>query len=499
VKRILLLKPYQLLRDHQDTPQLGLLYLAAALRKRFADRVAIRVWDMKLDRELPEALLTSFAEFEPDVVGVSALNCESDAADRIAELVKATDPKILTALGGPYAHQRAEEILNSSEFDWVFNGEADRSFPVALDRHFAGSALGTDIKGLSYRHAHGCHFSHSQDSIEDLDSLGLPAWDLVDFDRYAAGNTFNSMLKGRRYATLFTSRGCPYECNYCHDLFGKRFRHHSAEHVLREVELLYQHYGVDEFAIVDDIFNLHKPRLIKIMSEVRRRWPGRIHFCFPNGVRADLMDEEVVDALHRGGTYSISIAIETVTERLQALVEKHLDLEHAKKAIGYCDDRGMVVQGFFMLGFPTETTEEMAATVRFARKSRLTMAYFFSVVPQPETPLFDLAKTEDATALEAAMADERRTQSYRADCAWYERAYGIDLSRVLQRAYSGFYGSPRRIAKIVRRVPSRSLIGGLGRLTRFMFWLGDGTGRRRFPKTRSGPPPTDAPTPFAVD
>ena len=103
------------------------------------------------------------------------------------------------------------------------------------------------------------------------------------------------MLKGKRYAPIFTSRGCPYLCNYCHDLFGKRFIHRSSEHVLEEIELLYENYGVDEFEIVDDIFNLHKPRLKKIMGEVKRRWPGKIHFCFPNGVRADIMDEEVIE------------------------------------------------------------------------------------------------------------------------------------------------------------------------------------------------------------
>ena len=484
MKRVLLLKPYQLLRDHQDCPQLGLLCLVTALRRRFGDQVEVKVIDMKLERWSPEWLAEHFDDFDPDVVGVTALNCEADSADRIASLVKAIKPQALTVLGGPYALHRAEELLESTEFDWIFNGEADLSFPEALDRHFHGADLGTDIPGLSYRQADGHHISLGQDSIRDLDGLGLPAWDLVDFERYAGSNTFNSMMKGTRYATIFTSRGCPYECSYCHDLFGKKFRHRSAEDVLAEIELLHERYGVDEFAIIDDIFNLHKPRLKKIMSEVCHRWPGKLHFCFPNGVRADLMDEEVVEALHRAGTYSISIAIETVTERLQDLVQKHLNVEKAEKVIGYCDDRGIVTQGFFMLGFPTETVEEMKATTDFAAKSRLTIAYFFTVVPQPATPLFDLAKAEDATALEGTVRDERRAQSYRADSAWYQRAYGFDLGRFMQIAYARFFLSPWRVLRIVTLVPTRSLLAGLTRLSAYLLRLGDGTGDSRKPSTR---------------
>jgi hypothetical protein len=151
----------------------------------------------------------------------------------------------------------------------------------------------------------------------------------------------------------------------------------------------------------------------------------------------------------------------------------------------------MVTHGFFMLGFPTETVEEMKATVDFAATSRLTMAYFFSVVPQPATRLFDLAKAEDATALEGVVSDEGKVQSYRADFAWYQRAYGFDLSRFMQIAYARFYLAPRRVAKIVARVPTASLLAGLWRLIRLLLWFGDGTGgsraRRARGSSRHGP------------
>lgn len=465
--RILLLKPYQPVHGWLAAPPLGLLYLASSLRQRFGSSVEFQIVDMKSRKLPPQWLEERLPELRPDVVGVSALNYEGAASQEIARIVKRWNEKTVTALGGPYAHKRTEELLARTDFDWAFDGPADNTFAEAIGRRFGGDDLGTDIPGLSYKNGRGeTHLAVGQDAISDLDALPLPAWDLVDFGHYARLPNMMMTLKGRRYATIFTSRGCPYLCNYCHDLFTKRFKHRSPADVIREIELLYEEYGVDEFEIVDDIFNLHKPRLKEIMGEVARRWPGKLHFSFPNGLRADILDESVLDSLREAGTYAMSIAIETVTPRLQELVEKNLKLDRAERAIEEADRRGIMVAGFFMLGFPTETVEEMQATVDFALRSRLTTAYFFCVVPQPETPMYELAKREAPEALEAAARDEEEGANYRSSLTWYERAYGFPLSRYIDQTYRRFYLTPRRVARVVRRVPPKSWWLGTQRLVK---------------------------------
>lgn len=468
-KRVLLLKAYQPFRDQVSSPPLGILYLTTALRKRFGDRLEIDVLDLKLDERGADWLAAQLDTLQPDIVGISALNCEAEASHQLAACVKRWRPDVPAVLGGPYAHKRAEEILGSSEFDWVFGGESDRTFPEALDRHFEGKPLGTDLPGFSYRSGpDSLHISDAQDSIKDLDALGFPAWDLVDFDAYTARPNMAGVQKGKRYASIFTSRGCPYLCTYCHDIFGKRFLWRSAEHVIEEIELLRSEYGVDEIQIVDDIFNLNKPRLRKIMGEAATRWGGNMAFTFPNGLRADIMDEGIVDALSEGGTYFISIAIETVTDRLQKLVSKNLDVERALRIVNYCDDRGILTRGFFMIGFPTETKQEIRNTLNFAFQSRLTMAFFFTVVPQPGTPLFDLAREEAPEALRLSERDEREGHGYRSDQPWYQRAYGHDLARDIRYAYGRFFLSPRRMWRIARRVPLSYMKIGIRSYGRFV-------------------------------
>jgi len=458
--KVLLVKPYQPNPGFAESPPLGLLCLSASLKETFGNTVNVKVLDMKLYKDKPENIQSALLEFDADILGVSALNCEAAAAKEVAMLAKKLKPSILTVLGGPYAHKRGAEILGSSAFDWVINGPGDRVFPQAIRRFINGHDLGTDILGLCYRkNAHSIHATQSQDLIENLDMLPMPDWQHIDFDEYAKRMTMMTVKKGGRYALLFTSRGCPYLCNYCHDVFSKNFKFQSAERVLKEIEYLYDNYGITEFQIVDDIFNLHKPRLKKIMHEVHRRWPGKIYFCFPNGVRADIIDEDVLDDLLLGGTYAMAVAIETATPRLQTLIEKNLHIEKTREVIEAANKRGILTSGFFMLGFPTETKAELESTIQFALESELTLAHFFNVVPQPGTPLYPLAESENANTLKLTCSDDEEGLFYHQGApSWYERTYGFPLSRVIARTNRRFYLSPKRMLRILKQTPPRSLL-----------------------------------------
>lgn len=456
--RILFIKPYRASVATVCTPPLGLLYLASYLREQIND-VHIDLVDMRLAEETPEQLISNRDIGGYDVVGISALNFESEAAHEIANAIKQRWPRVITALGGPYVRSSPERTISGGGFDWIFDGECERTFAAAIKAQFVNKCALTGIAGLTWwdesREAHARNPGY--DTIPDLDALPMPAWDLVDFDFYARRPNHNGWLKGTRYASLFTSRGCPYKCTYCHDIFGKKFRWRSAENVLAEIDHLRTTYGVDEFHIIDDIFNLHKPRMRKIAQQVIDTWGERkLHFCFPNGIRADIFEQRDVPLIARMGVFQMAIAIETVTPRLQTLIKKDLDFDNVARVIEKCDAEGILSKGFFMIGFPTETVQEINDTIEFAVKSRLTWAGFFLVVPQENTPLHDLAQSEAPVALEHITV-----RDYYSDKPWYEYAYGVDLRKIQQRAFRRFYLQPWRMMRIIRHVRPESLWKGL--------------------------------------
>jgi radical SAM superfamily enzyme YgiQ (UPF0313 family) len=116
-------------------------------------------------------------------------------------------------------------------------------------------------------------------------------------------------------------------------------------------------------------------------------------------------------------------------------------------------ERGVLVRGFFMLGFPTETMDEINATIEYAVKSELSQAYFFNVVPQPGTPLYDLALQESPSALESQTLMEYNTKT-----AWYTLAYGVNMEKVRKNAYMRFFVlSPRRWVRLMRLMPWKNI------------------------------------------
>ncbi|GAB4432260.1 MAG: hypothetical protein OHK0011_15090 [Turneriella sp.] len=447
--RVLLLKPFQPIDLWLAAPPLGLLSIAAALRNALPG-IDVRVVDMNVRGLGAQWLHYAITRFRPDVVGVSALNFQLSAACELASVVKQRDPRILAVLGGSVTHHRSAELLAETDFDWVFEGEAERAFPRALEAYWQGADL-TGIPGLSFRKQEQNVICTARDVIENPGELPLPAWDLCEFDLYAAQPNGNLIKKHAKYAYLYTSRGCPYRCAYCHDIFGKKFHSAPAERVLEEIELLHTKYRIREFHIIDDIFNFDRRRMADIFTLVKQRFGKKLAFCFPNGLRADILTPDLIALMAEAGTISIAVALETASKRLQRLMSKHLQIEKAVAAVECAHRHGIAVKGFFMLGFPSETLDEMEQTVSLAMRSKLTIAHFFAVTPQPGSPLFELAQQVMPATSRAGLR-----QQYNATHPWYGQAYGFALGNYIRRAYRRFYLRPSRIWRILCRIPWRS-------------------------------------------
>jgi hypothetical protein len=189
-----------------------------------------------------------------------------------------------------------------------------------------------------------------------------------------------------------TTRGCPYRCLYCHSILGKAFRTRTPASVLAELRHLHDQYGITDFQIIDDNFNLDLPRA-KTICDLIVASGMKLTLSFPNAIRGDRVDEELIDKMAAAGTKFISYAVETGSPRLQKLIRKNLNLDQTFRAIEYTTATGIVTRGFFMLGFPTETVAEVERTIDFANASALCGATFFTVVYFPGTELYRLAQS----------------------------------------------------------------------------------------------------------
>lgn len=455
-KRILLVKPSLPTPNLHVNAPLGLMYLASSARYWADEPVTFQLIDMRISHRTVKKVVREFQDFDPEVVALSAFTYEAPMMHDLARAFKALKPDVKIIAGGPHPTIMPEKVVGDPNIDYAVMGEGEKTFTKLLDHIFVGE-MPADIPGTAVRRDGEVKKNGPAPPIEELDLIPFPAWDLIQAKDYTSPRVrnMNWIVLNRKAMPIFTSRGCPYQCVYCHPVFGKKHRTRSVQNVIHEIEALYIAFGVRELHIIDDVFNFDRKRALEIMKKIEES-PMEVKIAFPNGLRGDLMDEASIEAYKRAGTYMMIFAVETASPRLQKYLKKNLDLEKTREAIERVDRAGLFVKGFFMLGFPTETPEEMTATIDFAASTKLHVASFFQVVPFPGTEMFEMAR-KDFPGIDRVYADLK----YYGDTSYYETVQGVNLSSRQRAAYRKFYFSLRRLWKIVRRIPrKRYLLSG---------------------------------------
>lgn len=485
------------------SPPLGLLYLAGAVRRECRPAWRMGILDLGLHGDQWRTELERRLDRDrPLVVGISAMANEGNLVRRIAAAVREQcTHRPLVLLGGPLASFSPAEALGDRRLDGILVGEGERALPVLLDRVTAGrdaspipgfeqlsrGVRGWHAPGVAAEDTPASGFERAEPE-EDLDALAPPAWDLLHpLEVYAARPNWNGMLRGRPYMSVLTSRGCPYGCTYCHHNFGRRVRLRSAGRVVEEIATLHREHGVREIHIIDDIFNIDRKRAMAVCEGLAAAGLG-LHLAFPNGIRGDLVDRELLEAFRRCGTYKISFGVETSSPRLQKEIGKHLDLEKLERSVAETRRLGMIPAGFFMLGFPGETREEMQRTVNFAVSSRLITAKFFRVIPFPDTVMGRKWATSAGREFTGGRADNFHFLSSDMGCSTLRPA---EVNDIIASAYLRFFSRPGRLVALLRRHPG--FLTPLGNLLRLFAALLRYRLRRLFAEAGD-----DAPVPIEV-
>lgn len=375
--------------DMMEYP-LGLVYVATALREAFGESVSIKIESYDSKKDNLTNLENQFNEYKPDILGLRSLTIGRKPLHEIASLAKKKCKIPLVLAGGPHATDNPHDVLKNEAFDCAVIGEGEETAVEIVEKFLANASINS-IPGIATRTSNGVQFSPFRPLNMELDRLPIPDHNLVDFNRINRNHVDFSFRLDVPHANLFSSRGCPYKCIYCHHVFGNQFRAHSPERLMAEVRKLYEEHGITRFQIIEDIFNLDKKRAMRFFDLVIRS-NLKLVFSFPNGLRGDRVDREMVDAMWEAGVRYIAYAVETGSPRIQKLIRKNIDLEKLDEAISSSTSKGILTRGFFMIGFPAETEEEALMTIDYAKSSDLVLALFFTVVYFPGTPIFRLAE-----------------------------------------------------------------------------------------------------------
>lgn len=438
---ILLIKARGTSAEHPSvTPPIGLMYIAAYLKKINPSH-RIEIIDLRV-KNLPMNKLREAVEgFNPQVVGISAVTMESLNMHEIAAVVKSQLSDCKVVVGGPHPSSFVRQTISDSNIDFIVVGEGELTFAELIKSLENGDDT-SSVKGIVFKRNGEISVTPQREYIQDLDSLPFPLWELIDIELYS--NYYSMSLRGkRRYMVMFTSRSCPYRCIYCHNMFGKGFRARSPENVIEEIGVLYNKYNISEIEILDDIFNFDLKRVERICDLIVERG-YKLNIAFPNGLRADRLEKRTLEKMRDAGTRFISVAVESVSPRIQKMIKKNLNISKVKEIIIYAAELGIFTNGFFMLGFPTESLEEVKETVGFALRSKLHTAHFFIVTPFEGTELYEKYKE----LVRNSGVDFSNYNYYMSSFKLSELSTK-KLQRIQFFSYFRFYFNPKRALRIV--------------------------------------------------
>lgn len=375
-------------------PPLGLAYIGVILEKNDFE---VKILDCVVEGSLEgasykgnqiryglsdEEIKKEIREYSPDLVGVSCL-VSAKVYDmlNVCKLAKEVNPEMITATGGAHPTTAFREVLKDENLDFAVLGEADYS---ALDLINALNGKGdlSKIDGLAYRENQKIKVNPKTKFIENLDELPLPARHLLKMEKYIKTSSPHSGIKRQPFTSMISSRGCPFRCHFCviRYLWGGIARFRSPENVLLEMEYLIKNYGIREIHFEDDNLTTNKERAKAIFNGIiKKGWDLTLNS--PSGLSVAALDEELLCLMKKAGYYSISFAIESGDKEVLKLMHKPMDLEKAKRLIKTARRLGLKTKGFFILGYPGETKEQMQRTVDFAAQANLDWVIFFIATP----------------------------------------------------------------------------------------------------------------------
>lgn len=464
IKKIALLDPAaELLTVYSlfISPRLGLSVLASLLAQHgytadiFCDRVR---------KPKKKDLL------EYDLVGISGLTNSINKAYDYAKYLKQHNRPVV--MGGPHVTFMADEALQHC--DYVVRGEGEETLLELLEALNQGQSL-DGIKGLSYRQD-GITTHNPDREFKDI-YLDHP----LDFTRVRGLEALKrSTLRKHAYLpTVYTSRGCPFSCEYCAvvKVAGRKIRYRDVDLCIEDIKNVTR--GVDVLRtiwIVDDNFTVNMDRAKEIVSKIiNLGLPDRFAFTLQLRVEA-FRDEELLTLLNRARFGQIHVGFESLSPASLKEWGKKQNLDDIKFTLSQARKFGLKICGMFVAGSDVDTEESIMETVDFAIDSEITTMQLFAVTPLPGTdlyarlsaegrifnhdwkyydclhPVFFPARMKPSTLQKALIKANRKFYAYRRvffNTVGNRTTYGIgtyltekslrDYARAVRRQEEGFY------------------------------------------------------------
>jgi radical SAM superfamily enzyme YgiQ (UPF0313 family) len=423
----------------QPYAPLGTLYAASLMRENGHE---VALFDTMFARS-PQEVVPALEQHKPELFVIyddgfnyltkMCLTNMREAAFEMSRLAKERGCKVIVSSSDSTDHY--EQYLDKGA-DFVLLGEAEMTLLELVQELESGNETFTQIHGLACKSRERERereadteviVTQRRSVIRDLDTLPMPAWDLVDIQPYR-----QSWLKSEGYFTINmgTTRGCPYKCNWCaKPIYGNRYNSRSPQNVINELKYLKKAFSFDHVWFCDDIFGLKPGWLNEFAGLIEKEG---LQFRFKIQSRADLLlKEDNIKALARAGCDNVWIGAESGSQKILDAMDKGITTEQIREATKLLKDHDIKPSFFIQFGYPGETKDDIAKTISMIN-SLLPHSIGISVsYPLPGTVFYEKVKAELKEKANWTDSDEMKLMFRNT----YQPAFYKQLHRYVQRNY----------------------------------------------------------------
>ncbi|MDQ7785280.1 MAG: radical SAM protein [Desulfomonilaceae bacterium] len=366
------------------------------------------------DHDLWRRIERSILAQEPDLVGITANSGNMDTVKRLVERLK--PHKLPVILGGSHPTVLPEQSIVYTGADMVVTGEGEQALVDVMDSLQEGRGLGR-IPSLAWKDDAAVTVNPRGELLLDIDGLPIPDRTLIDRSDYFGD-------------VLITGRGCPFNCAYCasRNIWGKRVRFRSVPSIISELRLLRDQArkplrmpGRWVVKVVDDTFTVHRKRTIELLDEIIAE--DLNCFEYTGGVRADTLDEELVQKMRQANFRRVTLGVESGSPRILKSIHKGESNEDVKRAVNLLRQAGIGSHAFFMIGLPDETPEDIELSKALILDAQPDYVEINMVTPYPGTEIFDKLMPGDPLKI------DRWYRWFHQGMATHSDRLGYDLDR----------------------------------------------------------------------
>jgi radical SAM superfamily enzyme YgiQ (UPF0313 family) len=364
-------------------PSLNLASLAANVDEGLCE---VKIADLVVHYKNPgKALLQALSDFQPQVVGFTAMSFQYQTALELAKITRRFSPGIIIIMGGYHVTADSEHILNTDDrnyIDFLINGEGEVPFNELIKALSNGHDF-DHVPGITYL-KNGNIVTNERPPLLSLEKIKIP---LRNARIYKKGYH----LLGMPGDVIETSRGCVYDCNFCsiRNMYGKSFRKFSIDRILTDLHDARKH-GSKAIFISDDNITIDGQRYLELNDEIIKA-KFNMTFAVQASVKGLKKTPGLAEKMAKAGTKFVFLGIENTSDSALHFMHKSNQLKSSDTAevVKELKKNGIMIIGGFIFGYPEDTRETMLENFRYAKKLGVDVQLFNILTPHLKTELRD--------------------------------------------------------------------------------------------------------------